>query len=270
MTAHPRSLRWQSSLRGLVLLLVTTAFSGAQAQLFSDDEARRAILDLRTQVEALRTSQTELNQRLDAMTAGQLGLLQRLEELRAEASSLRGGVEEARQAGLTNSSRQKELFTALEAQMKVLEGRLHKLEPQSLVIDGQTLWVSDSERQRFEQAKADMTNGQLATAAQGFAQLGIKKDSALAPVALYYEGILRYGLKDYESSAQALSSFLDLAPKHPRAPDGMLTLAAAQAEAGQLKAARTTLAKITQHFAGSDQARTAQARLKALPKPAKN
>lgn len=261
----------RTALLGLMVALGLTVGQApsARAQLFSDDEARRAILDLRAQFEALKSSQADQAQRLEAITTGQLGLLQRIEELRNEIAQIRGGVEEALQSGKTNEAQQKELFTSLETSLKKLEKRLVKLEPQTLSLEGEAVLVSYDERLAFEKAREEMANGQLATAAEAFAQLATQKDANLYPWARYYEGILRYSLKDYTASARALDAFIDSAPKHPRAADGMLTQAAAQAEAGQLKSARATLARITQRFPGSEQAKTAQARLKALPKPGK-
>ena len=62
-------------LRALALASGLTLFSAAQAQgLFSDDEARRAILDLRAKITALETENQSLVNRLDGMAKGQLDL----------------------------------------------------------------------------------------------------------------------------------------------------------------------------------------------------
>ncbi|MFZ9764463.1 MAG: tol-pal system protein YbgF, partial [Burkholderiaceae bacterium] len=95
-------------LRALVLSSGLTLLSAAQAQgLFSDDEARRAILDLRGKITALETENQSLANRLDGMAKGQLDLFGQLERLRSELAAIRGGVEQNSQASTVNAQQQK-------------------------------------------------------------------------------------------------------------------------------------------------------------------
>ena len=72
----------------------------ANAGLFDDDEARKAILDLRAKVEAFQRDVNErlniVNGRLDRLeqtARGQLTLANEIEQLRSEMAKLRGQLE---------------------------------------------------------------------------------------------------------------------------------------------------------------------------------
>ena len=66
----------------------------AHAQLFGgDDEARKAILQIREQIKVLQQRETEMTARLDRMESAQrnqLELVNQIESLRQESARLRG------------------------------------------------------------------------------------------------------------------------------------------------------------------------------------
>ena len=82
---------------GLALALLGAMAQPAQAQLFSDDEARRAILDLRGKLDLMQRDLTrridDMQTRLERMeqgSRGQLDLQNQLASMRQEIASLRG------------------------------------------------------------------------------------------------------------------------------------------------------------------------------------
>jgi tol-pal system protein YbgF len=253
-------------LRVLAFSSALTLLSTSQAQgLFSDDEARRAILDLRAKITALETENQSLVNRLDGMAKGQLDLFGQLERLRSELAAIRGGVEQNSQASTVNAQQQKELFLSLEKQLSQAKERLAKFEPQPVEVAGQTIMAQPAEKKLFEQARDQMQAKDFKSAASSFYRFNQRfEDSALSPYALNYEGTLHYALKSYPSARRALEALVEKHPTHPITADGMLTLASAQIESERVSQARQTLSQLTKQFPNSPQAKMAADRLKSL------
>jgi tol-pal system protein YbgF len=254
----------------LALLLVGLP---VQAQLFSDDDARKAILALRTEVRAkiaeleanhLQTEQA-LRRQIEASANGQLELVRQLEQLRAELAEVRGAVERASQTGNQTKSQQKDLFLSLESQIKTLDARLALLEPQLMKIDDVDLLVSPAEKTAFESAESLLRGSDLAGASRAFDQFRRQyPGSRLMPWVLHSIGNTRYALQQYAPAIDALEELVDVFPSHTRLPDAMLTLAASQAEHKKVAAARKTLTDLRKRFPNTEQASIASKRLRAL------
>lgn len=253
----------------LSALFLATFNLSAQAQLFSDDEARKAIIELRNRVTQLEARQAELTQttsRIDGMSRAQLDMVSTLETLRNELSIMRGALEQTAQRLKLSEDQQKELFTALDQQIQSLSNRLSGLEPQPFAIDGQTVMVLQTEKSAFQAAQSLLSSGAIEAGAAAFSEFNSRfPGSVLAPWALSFEGSGYYALKNYRLAIAALSRLSSDYPSHSRTANGLLTLAASQAESGQITAARATLSSIPKRFPGSEAARTATQRLKALP-----
>ena len=118
----------KSTVAAALLAAVSFAPLTASASLFDDDEARRAILDVRTRIDAL---QRDVNTRLDskANTSSTLELANQNEQLRQEIAKLRGQVEVLTNDLANEQRRQKDFYVDL-------DGRLRKLEPQKITVDG--------------------------------------------------------------------------------------------------------------------------------------
>ena len=119
----------------------------AHAQLFGgDDEARKAILQIREQIKVLQQRETEMTARLDRMESAQrnqLELVNQLESLRQENARLRGQIETLSNEVATLQKRNRDLYTDLDA-------RLKKLEPQSVTVDGRSAAVDRAELAAYE------------------------------------------------------------------------------------------------------------------------
>ena len=116
----------------------------ANAALFDDDEARKAILELRAKVDAMAR---DLNSRIDtkADKTSTLSLLNQHDQTMQEIARLRGQIEVLGN-DLTNvQKRQKDFYTDIDA-------RLRKLEPRQVTIDGQEAAVGVSEQSAYESA----------------------------------------------------------------------------------------------------------------------
>jgi tol-pal system protein YbgF len=162
------------------------------------------------------------------------------------------------------------LVSGIEQQIQSLSERLARFEPQSFVIDNQTVLVDAKEKSAFEAAQGLLGSGATEVAAAAFDEFSRRfPDSALRPWALNFEGAAHYLRKNYKSSISVLSELYKRYPSHPRVPESLLTLAASQAESGQTRAARSSLDLLLKQFPNSSQAATAKKRLAALG-PAKN
>ncbi|TXI20621.1 MAG: tol-pal system protein YbgF, partial [Ottowia sp.] len=80
--------------RVLVLALACLTGQAAQAQLFGDDQARQAILDLRQRFDQAVTAQNRLVDENAQMRRGMLDLQQQIESLRGELARSRGQEEQ--------------------------------------------------------------------------------------------------------------------------------------------------------------------------------
>ncbi|HEY4542359.1 MAG TPA: YbgF trimerization domain-containing protein, partial [Noviherbaspirillum sp.] len=146
----------RSSLAAAFLAAASLAPLAAHAQLFSDDEARRAILQLRERVNAM---QSELNAKMDK--TGSLDLNNQNEALRQEIARLRGQLEVLSNELANVQKRQNDFYADLDA-------RLRKLEPQKVVVDGQEMTVQQAEQRSYEAALAYFREGDYRNAAAAF------------------------------------------------------------------------------------------------------
>lgn len=252
---------------------LTLAVSPSQAvTLLADDEARRAIIDLRSRIEAMDSKILELERRLQVSTQGQLQILNENERLRGELARLRGQIEEAHQAANTSKSQQKDLFLDLDrrlGQQKDLyadiDQRIKQIEPVPISVDGVNFRVSPAEKTKFEELREFLRSGEFrksVAAADAFQQA--HPGSVLSAHVLLLKGSALYADRDYKSAILARQDFIDRYPQHPARPQAMLNLAASQAESGSPTLARGTLEGLIKTYPNSPAAAEARDRLKTL------
>ena len=104
-------------MRNIVAVLVLAFALPAHAQLFSDSDARKAILELRAkladQERALQQKDSDLSARLDRLETAQrnqLELANQTETLRQEIARLRGQVEALTNEVVTLQKRNRDLY----------------------------------------------------------------------------------------------------------------------------------------------------------------
>jgi len=124
-----------SQFRLAAVALALTAWLPLQANagLLDDDEARRAILDLRAKVDALTR---DINTRLDTKADKAIGvdMLNQHEQTMQEISRLRGQVEVLANEIANAQKNQKDLYADLDARIKKLEPR------QETIDDSRIKW----------------------------------------------------------------------------------------------------------------------------------
>ncbi|MGH6612033.1 MAG: YbgF trimerization domain-containing protein, partial [Burkholderiaceae bacterium] len=173
----------------------------AHAQIFSDSEARRAVLELRArlaeQERALQQKEAELTtrmERLEAAQRNQLELANQSEVLRQEIARLRGQVEALNNEVVSLQKRNKDLYADLDA-------RLKKMEPSTVTVDGKAAAVDRSEQTAYETALSQFRASDFKGALTGFQQFVARyPQSPYVPVAHYWIGSSYYALKDYKSA----------------------------------------------------------------------
>ena len=87
---------------------------------------------------------------------------------------------------------------------------------------------------------------------------------ALAPNAWYWLGESYYATQNYPIALQSFETLLRQFPDSPKSADAMLKKAYSQIELGDAGAGSQTLNRVINEFPGSDAARLAARRLRAL------
>ena len=266
MSAMTHPLRWPGR-PGLVLALALSGFSGlSQAALFSDDEARRAILDLRQKLEQSQTANNTLIQdgvRAQAQINAQLrqsllDLQTQIEALKSDLANSRGSQERLARDLADLQLRQKDALSTVDE-------RLSRFEPVKVSVDGRDFTVEPTEKRDFDQAMEVFRKGDfIAAQAAWSAFLTRYKSSPYLPSALFWQGNAQYVNKAYKESIAHFQQMLTMAPSHPRAPEALLAISNVQIELKDLKAARKTLDDLVKTYPASEAAATARDRLARL------
>jgi tol-pal system protein YbgF len=230
----------------------------AHAALFGDDEARRAILQLREQRTQDQEAMESLNRQVDQLKRSVLDLNTQIEQLKMDMARQRG-QEELLQRELSEiQRRQSDLKGSLDE-------RMSKLEPQSITLDGKTFLVDPEEKRLFDEAIARLRGADFAAAAVGFNTLFKQFPSTgYREAAWYWQGNAYYGLRDYKAAIAAFQQVPDKAPDHVKAPEGLLSVANCQVELQQTTAARKTLEHLIKHYPKAEAAQAARDRLMTL------
>lgn len=263
--AHP-------TLKAALLATGLLLASAPAHALFGDNEARQAVLDLRTRVESmhrdtlrqlneLASRQTEIEQRLGRLESAQKAALSRqneLDMLRREVAQLRGQLEEQLNQ-LEQQQRQQQSLS------ENVDSRLKRVEPVSVTIDGQQFTVEQAEKRHFDTALGHFRKSDFKAADQAFEQF-IKDypESPYLPTVLYWQGGAQYAQGNYDTAITTLRSLLKRFPDSTRQADAMLLIGNAQADSGNPKTARQTYMRIGKEHPGTPASNAARERLKNM------
>lgn len=255
---------WQ--LRGLLATVLALAATSSQAGLFDDEEARKAILDLRARIQAgddasrARVAELEKanSQIFEQLRRSLLDLNAQLEAQRADNAKLRGTQEQiARDLA--------ELQRAVKESTKVMDDRLRLLEPQKATLDGKEFLAEPDERRGHDQAMAALRSGDFDKAA-GLLTAFVQRypASGYADSARFWLGNALYGQKNYKDAIAVFRALVTGSPTHPRVPEAMLAIANCQIEMKDVRAARKTLDDLSKAHPASEAAAAGKERLATL------
>ena len=229
-----------SSLRAVAVAAAVLLSASAQAGLFEDDEARRAILELREEVKGFQGAL--INQQNE------------FEALRAEMARLRGEKEE--------------LSLELRRQQEATQGvddRLKRFEPTTVKVDGVEFLADPAETKAYEDALAIFRKGEFGAASTAFNDF-IKRNpkSGYVVPSLFWLGNAQYANRSYANAITNFNTLLSKAPNHMRAADSMLSVANCQLELKDIKAAKKTLGDVVKNYPHTEAAAAANERLAKL------
>ena len=215
------------------LLLIGCLAITQPALAFADDDARKAIVELRQQIRTL----TEANVRARVQLADQI------EALEQEVVRLRGDME---QLGRPSSG------------LGSPGGTSGARAPDAKSSDPR-------EQSAFDQSIESFRKGQYKEATENLtAFLTLYPDSKLTPTAQFYLGSSRYASKDFKGAIATLDAMVKRYPRETRAPDALLMIAGSQFELNNRAASKATLQRIVQDYKGTPAAETAAKRIPLL------
>jgi tol-pal system protein YbgF len=240
--------------------------SSAQAGLFDDDEARKAILDLRARVEAFQRDVNErlniINGRIDRLeqtSRGQLELSNQIESLRGDIARLRGQLE-------VQANELSELQRRNRDQLVQLNERLRKFDPVAVNVDGKQIQLDPAEKRAYDAALSFFQNSDFKSAHSALNNFSLQyPQSALRANADYWAATSLFALRDWRGAINALQSFVARFADSVRAPEALLSLAAAHIELKDTANARKTFEQIIERFPDNAAATQAREKLAALP-----
>ena len=233
--------------------------SVSHAALFEDDEARRAILDLRQKIEQLSSAGGAQNknqgEEIFKLRSALLDLQSQIDQLKAEQARLRGANEQLLRELSEQQQRQKDVQLGL-------DDRLRKFEPVKVNLEGVEFWVDPAEKREYEAAMGVFRKAVFVAAQNSF--IGFLQrypNTAYLPSVLFWLGNAQYANKDYAGAVVNFKRMLSLVPKHVRASEATLAIANCQIELKDLKLARKTLEDLVKTYPDSEAAQAAKERL---------
>ncbi len=275
----------------------------ARAGLFSDDEARRQIGELRQDLaQQSKDSEARIRKLEDQMShTGVVELVQQIEQLNEQIARLRGKIEVLENDNQQLQKRQRDFYLDLDSRLKRVEsgnaaaasgssgtpppggagppppsapppagaGAGGGFGPAPGAADAKPQAQSREDQARemkaYDAASNLFRRNDFASAVDAFrAFLKDYPASALAPNASYWIGISYANLKDYPRALAAQQELLGQHPQSAKAPDALLAIAAIQAEQGEAGPARNTLEDLIARYPSSDAAGKARIRLGGL------
>ena len=255
--------------RGIFLAIALLSMSAAHAALFGDDEARKAILDLRQKVDTMQLrsaddlrkvneEKAQLSEQLMQLRRSVLDLSSQIENSRAELARMRGQDEQFARELSEVQMRQKDL-------LQTTEDRLRKFEPSKVRVDGLEFVAEPAEVRDFEAALATLRKGEFAQSQAAFTDFNRRyPSSGYAPSALFWLGNAQYAQRNYKDAVINFRALMDAAPTHLRAPEALLSIANCQVELKEVKGARKTIDELLKTYPQSEAAKVGKERLAKL------
>jgi tol-pal system protein YbgF len=242
------------------------AAPGARAGIFDDDEARRAIIELRQKLEQsneqARARQAEqmkaLSEQVDQLKRGMLDLNNQIEQMRNDSAKLRGQNEELARAVAELQRKQKDIQSGV-------DDRMRRFEPQKISVDGKEFSVEPDEKRQYDEAMDALRKSDYAGTANALNVFRKRwPASGYNDSALFWLGNAQYGLRQYKEAIVSFRALVSGAPQHPKSPEALLAIANCQAELKDTKTARRTIDELMKAYPDSEAAQAGKERLASL------
>ena len=286
-----------SVLKISVTALALAGINTANAGLFDDEEARKQILQLRSQV---AETQRALDQRINELEAQArnrsiIDLFNQVETLKSELSRLRGQIEVLQNETENTQKRQRDLYVDLDGRLRKMEAQMTEqaaraaqmppavvgpaappgtgappvvgdpsraLPPASVVPPPTVVTDPVAEQRAYDQGLEHFRGGRFGEAVTAF-QLFIRNfpKSTLLPSAQYWIGNSLYAVRDFRGAIATQRQLLTQFPDSAKAPDALLNIATAQSELGDLQGSRATMQEVLTKYPASEAGAKAKQRL---------
>lgn len=235
-------------MRRLPVALLIAALGSSPAWAFFDDkEARRQIIDLKTDAEA----------RFDQQARAQLELAGQIQRQADEIARLRGQIETLNYELEQSRKRQQDFYLDLDSRLRKQEQAASAAAPTASTVDpAQISQAYDAALESFKAAKYKEAGSAFAAFVERH------PEHALAANAQYWLGISWYAQRDCKQAIEAQSLVTTRYPTSDKAPDAWLAISTCQQELGNAKAARRTLEILVEKYPASPAAGKARERLK--------
>ncbi|MDP1686375.1 tol-pal system protein YbgF [Hydrogenophaga sp.] len=230
--------------------------------LFGDDEARKAIIELRQKVDANKQATDAAAAEAREADAGtrrsMLELSNQIEQLRAELARLRGQNEQLAREVSELQRQQKDVQVGIDE-------RLRQVEPLRIEYDGQTFTAAPAEKNDFEAAMALLRKSEFQPASAAYAAFMQRYPaSGYTPSVLYWLGNAQYASRAYKEAVATHGRLVREFPAHVRTPEAMLAMANSQIELKDARTAKSTLESLVKAHPNSEAAAAARERLARL------
>jgi tol-pal system protein YbgF len=224
---------------------------------------------------AQRTSLADRVAALEARAAGDQGgteLVNQISQLRAEVQELRGQIEQLQQQLEQARQGQRSQYLDLDGRLNRLEGGAAPVAapasapaPSSRPASAPNAMAGMDERNAYTHAFDALKSGDYVESARRFRDfLAAHAGGQHAPNALYWLGESYYVTQNYALAGEQFQALLDRYSQHDKAPGALLKLGLVQYGLKDYAAADIILRQVVQRYPGSDVARTADDRLRAM------
>ncbi|HEV7821038.1 MAG TPA: tol-pal system protein YbgF, partial [Burkholderiales bacterium] len=262
---------------------------------FDDDEARKQIAAERKRIDDVKAQQQAVDARLGKIeeafkSQALLDLFTQIEALKVEVNKLRGQLEVLNNNGENTAKRQRDMYLDLDTRLRRFEqqgapatgteapagaappaaGGAAATPPAVATAGSAPAANADTgaETRAYEAAQGQRRVGNYQGAIVAF-QNFIKQypKSNLAPRAQYWIGDSYFNLRDFKLAIGSQQALLKAYPDSPTVPDAMLNIASSQIEMGDTTVGRKTLEELVAKFPVSEAAEKAKRRISGLSAP---
>lgn len=236
------------------ILAAALFFAAAPAHaLFDDDIARARIEELRKQVQQFEERLGKLEDR-----RALIELSTQIEALRNDIARMRGTLELLQNQVETADKRGKDLYVDIDTRLRKLEQAKEK-EPDKPAA---AVEAPPAEVKAYEAALNQFKLGNYPLAISAFQGLLVTYPSSrYAPSAQFWIGNAHSAQRDHRQAIAAWQKVLSAWPDDAKAPDAMLNIAASQEALGDRRGAQKTLEGILMRYPTSPAAASAKQRL---------
>jgi tol-pal system protein YbgF len=242
----------------LAFLLAALWLAQPAWALFDDEEARRRIEVLRKDLRATEERIAKLEDR-----RALLDLATQIEALKGDIARLRGQVEVLTNLVEQSEKRQKDLYLDIDTRLRKLEKLQETAQPGDKPGEA---GVTPPETKAYEAALNQFKLGNYPLAISAFQGFMVTYPaSKLAPSAQYWIGNAHYAQRDFKQAIAAQQRVIAQWPDDPKAPDALLNIASSQEAAGDRRGAQKSLEALVSKYPSSPAAASAKQRLVQTP-----